>query len=356
MTDDTAAMLRPLKPTDFDRVVEVDRRIVGRSRRRFFEKRLDAALADKKGFIAAAVTDSDDIVNGYAIARMQNGEFGGDHRIAVIDVIGVDPDARRGGNGGLILDWVAEHAAKYGATELQTQIDWQNRNLIRFFAGAGFAMAPFTVLECRLADIRKARAAEEYDPFVDGDEPTGISSVPVDAGIADYSDPGGDDFQSLSRDRVPVRSMQSDDLATVIRIDAKFTGRERGDYYTAKLQEMLGETGVRVSLLAEVDGLPVGYIMARLDYGEYGRTEPVAVIDTIGVHPGFGHHGVGSALMSQLLINLGALHVESIRTNVTWNNFALLNFLDRSGFAPAQRLVLSRAAVADQSAIGQAAE
>jgi ribosomal protein S18 acetylase RimI-like enzyme len=81
--------------------------------------------------------------------------------------------------------------------------------------------------------------------------------------------------------------------------------------------------------------------MARLDYGEFGRAEPTAVIDTIGVEPGHGHHGIGTALLSQLMANLDALHVDRLRTTVTWNNFSLLGFLSRSGFRPAQQLVLS---------------
>ena len=333
MSEDKGGRLRPLRPDDLDRVVEVDERIVGRTRRRFFEKRLEAALADEKGFIAVAATGADDNVEGYAIARLQDGEFGGDHRLAVIDVIGVDPQTRRAGHGKLILDGVTTYADKAGAQEVRTQIDWQSRDLIRFFAGAGFAISDQYILECRARDIHLAR---------DADEATEISQQNIDGGVPDYSDPGGDDFTALSRDRVFVRSMRKDDLNAVVRIDAKFTGRDRRGYYEAKLQEVLSEGGVRVSLLAEVDELPVGYIMARVDYGEYGRTEPAAVIDTLGVHPGFGHHGVGSALMSQLLVNLDALDVETVRTNVTWNNTALLGFLGRSGFSPAQRLALSR--------------
>ena len=344
--------LRPLTPGDLDRVVEIDARLVGRSRRLFFEKRLAASLANPKAIIAIAVAGPDDRVAGYAIARLQNGEYGGDHQIAVIDVIGVDPDTRGSGHGRLILDGIAKYADKFGAVELRTQIDWENRDLIRFFAGAGFQMADRYILECRSQDIRRAREAEELDPFIESADSAGISEQRLDADTPDYSDPGGDDFAALSRDRVPVRSMQPEDLDTVIRIDAKFTGRDRRDYYQAKLHEMLSESGVRASLLAEVDGLPVGYIMARVDYGEYGRTEPVAVIDTIGVHPGFGHHGVASALMSQLLVNLGALHVESVRTNVTWNNFSLLSFLGRTGFAPAQRLALTRPTKVTASSAG----
>jgi predicted N-acetyltransferase YhbS len=163
----------------------------------------------------------------------------------------------------------------------------------------------------------------------------------MDADMADYSDPAGDDFVALARDRTFVRSMEAGDLDAIVRIDEMLTGRQRRDYYAAKLKEMMEETGVRVSLVAEDDGRPVGYIMARVDYGEFGQAEPAAIIDTVGVEPGFGNQGVGSALLSQLIANLGALHVETMRTTVTWTNFSLLRFLSRSGFTPAQQLVLS---------------
>ena len=47
-------------------------------------------------------------------------------------------------------------------------------------------------------------------------------------------------------------------------------------------------------------------------------------------------------LVSQLLANLTSLHVESVRTEVEWNRFDLLRFLDRCGFRPGQQLSLSR--------------
>ncbi len=168
-----------------------------------------------------------------------------------------------------------------------------------------------------------------------------IARPRMDAGMPDYSAPADDDFAALPHDRTPVRSMAEGDLDAIVAIDAKLTGRDRRAYYEAKLKEVMGETGVRVSLVAEADGRPVGYIMARVDYGAIGRAEPTAVIDTIGVAPGYGQSGIGSALLSQLMVNLDALHVEALRTTVTWNNFALLGFLSRRGFSPAQQLVLS---------------
>jgi len=158
----------------------------------------------------------------------------------------------------------------------------------------------------------------------------------------DYSMPVEDDLGELSRDRIPVRSMTEDDLPVLIDIDRRTTGHDRTPYYERKVAEAMHETGVRVSLVAEIDGRPVGFIMARVDFGEFGRTEPEAVMDTIGVDPDCGGKGVGHALISQLLGNLATLRVERVRTVVEWNDFRLLSFLDRCGFAPSQRIAFRR--------------
>jgi GNAT superfamily N-acetyltransferase len=127
-------------------VVEIDRRITGRSRRVFFERRLQAALADPAGFIVVAV-ETDGAFAGYAIARLQNGEFGDDRRVAVLDVIGVDPDHQTGGLGTLLVDGIVARMKRQDLHELRTQVDWGDQQVIRFFAAEGFALAPRQVLE-----------------------------------------------------------------------------------------------------------------------------------------------------------------------------------------------------------------
>lgn len=158
---------------------------------------------------------------------------------------------------------------------------------------------------------------------------------------ADYSDPGGDDFEALARDRVPIRSLQVSDLEAVVAIDRHITGRDRTAYYRRRFDEVFRGSGVRVSLLAERDGQVMGFVMARVDYGEFGRTEAEAVMDTIGIDPAFGGRGVGRALISQLLHNLHSLRVEHVRTEVPWDEFEFNRFLGALGFRPSQRLVLS---------------
>lgn len=139
-----------------------------------------------------------------------------------------------------------------------------------------------------------------------------------------------------------MRSLNAADFDAVVRIDRHSSGQDRSAYYRRKFDEALGESGVRVSVVAEQDGIVAGFLMARVDFGEFGRAATAAVIDTIGVDPAASGKHVGRALVSQLLANLTSLHVESVRTEVEWNRFDLLRFLDRCGFRPGQQLSLSR--------------
>ena len=164
-----------------------------------------------------------------------------------------------------------------------------------------------------------------------------------DAAEIDYGKAGAPDYTPLARDRFPVRSVAGGDLPALVALDRRITGRDRSAYFERRLDDALHDSDIRVSLLAEQDGRPVGFIMARVDFGEFGRVEPTAVMDTIGVHPDYHRQGIGRALLSQLLVNLATLRVERIRTEVDWRDRDLLAFLGGCGFAISQRLCLDHA-------------
>ena len=150
---------------------------------------------------------------------------------------------------------------------------------------------------------------------------------------------------SGSDDRIPtegitVRELRQGDLDRLVKIDSHATGQERRGYYEQRLKTALEESGIRVSLAAEVDGTLVGFVIGRVYHGEYGRTESYATIDTIGVSPRFRHRGIGHALLTQLRRNLGALRIERVQTEVEWDDWELLRFLQHVGFRPAPRLAL----------------
>lgn len=147
MSSHEIAVPRPLRPEDLEPVVAIDANITGRTRRVFFEKRLQAALSNPHGFIAKAVDNLDGDLAGFAIARIQNGEFGDDHRVAVLDVIGVDPHDRHVGAGTVLLENISAELKKLNISEMRTQVDWEDSGLMHFFAAAGFELAFEQVLE-----------------------------------------------------------------------------------------------------------------------------------------------------------------------------------------------------------------
>jgi predicted N-acetyltransferase YhbS len=140
-----------------------------------------------------------------------------------------------------------------------------------------------------------------------------------------------------------VRRLRPGDLERVVALDARIVGRSRHGFLAHKLQVNLLQSSVQVSLGAEVDGSLVGFLFARVWTGEYGATDPVAVLDTLGVHPDFQGRGLGRALIEQLVTNLGGLGVRTLRTEVGWEDQELLRFFHARGFAPAPRLCLELA-------------
>jgi ribosomal protein S18 acetylase RimI-like enzyme len=144
----------------------------------------------------------------------------------------------------------------------------------------------------------------------------------------------------LETDSIPVRIMRERDLEAVVSIDAAATGRRRPRYFELMLERAVKQAALQVSLAAEFDGRVVGFVIASLYFGEYGVSEPTASLDAIGVHPAYRGQHVARALLRQLRVNLAALRVTTLRTEVSWDDFDLLAFFKHEGFAPASRLCL----------------
>ena len=324
--------LRALTPTDLNGVVAIDAAIEGRSRRAYVERRLAAARREPALHAQFAAVDEAGLA-GYILARVLEGEFGRETRSLRIELIGVRPDARGRGVGQPLFDALSAWAQRHAIRELRTQAAWTDAPLLRWLAGMGFALAPSVIVSCEVNQGSYLPERDDAIGLAQGEGPGHEISF----------GPGADnDYERLARDSADVRAMTPVDLNDIVRIDRGITGHDRAGYLKAKLSEALDDTSLRVSLCARRDGANVGFLMARVDRGDFGRTEPVAVIDTLGVDPAYARHGVGRALLSQLFANLGALRVERVETIVAASDLALLGFLYGTGFAPSQRLPFVR--------------
>ena len=328
------ATIRQLARDDLDAVVAIDAVLERRSRRMYFERRLAAALREPQRHAQFAATDGRGLV-GYILARVLEGEFGRSEPEILLEIIGVRGDVQGHGVGKQLQDALATWAHSRGISRLRTQAAWNDHGMLRWLDAMGYTLAPNHVVDC-------AVAGGQYTPA--RDDPVTMSGSETPALEIDFGGQAGNDFEQLARDTADVRSMAEADLRDIVRIDRGITGRDREPYMRRKLTEAMVDSAIRVSLTARVEGVVAGFLMARADLGDFGRTEPVAVIDTIGVDPDFAHRGVGHALLSQLFVNLGALRIERVETVVAPRDLALLGFLYDVGFAPSQRVAFVRRA------------
>jgi len=150
---------RPLDANDIEQVIAIDRASSGQSRRHFFEKRFAAAKGQPEDFIHVGV-EQDGSLRGYIIARVLRGEFGHEQVVAALDAIGVETESRERGIGQLLMRELMEAMARRGVSTLQSQADWTNHELVRFFDTSGFKLAPRLTLQRPVASPLD-EAAEE---------------------------------------------------------------------------------------------------------------------------------------------------------------------------------------------------
>ena len=151
--------VRPLGIEDVERVIAIDRSHSGQARRRFFEKRFAAAKAQPEDYIHVGAMRAG-ALRGFAIARILRGEFGKEHAVAVLDAIGVEAESQERGIGQMLMEAVRQIIQQRGVSLLQSQADWTNHALLRFFDAAGFELAPRLALE-RSTIEPLAEASEE---------------------------------------------------------------------------------------------------------------------------------------------------------------------------------------------------
>jgi L-amino acid N-acyltransferase YncA len=141
-----ASEVRPLRFADLDRLVAIDSAHVSESRRRFFEKRLNHIRDHPEDFVHVGVVRDGALV-GFAVARIMRGEFGRDQATATLDAVGVMTESQERGVGRSLMSGLIAAMREKGVQSLQSQADWTQHALLRFFDASGFRLAPRMMLE-----------------------------------------------------------------------------------------------------------------------------------------------------------------------------------------------------------------
>jgi len=128
-----------------------------------------------------------------------------------------------------------------------------------------------------------------------------------------------------------IRKMTHDDLARMVEIDIKVLGEARPEYWEMKLALAERHSAVS-SLVAELDGKVVGFIIGAASGWEYGVPVSLGWIDTVGVDPEYQKKGIAKMLFEEMTANLKKAGVHKVHTYVAWRDWGLLKFFNAMGF------------------------
>ena len=137
-----------------------------------------------------------------------------------------------------------------------------------------------------------------------------------------------------SLENVKIRILKREDLVAIVEIDEKILGENRRNYWERKLEklELMNNKASQISLVAEVEGKVVGFILGDISGWEFGVPDTIGWIDTIGVEPVYQKKGLATALAHELIEKLKTIGVKTIYTLVSWNDWDLLQFFHAMGF------------------------
>jgi GNAT superfamily N-acetyltransferase len=142
---------------------------------------------------------------------------------------------------------------------------------------------------------------------------------------------------------VQLRPLGRADFEAVVSLDRQITGRERRGWFNQRLASALRQPRRHLQLAVDGEEGLIGFLLARLAGGEYGRPEDVLLLETIGVDPSARHHGLGHKMVAALVELAQARGLHALLTQVDWHDHGMTGFLDHAGFSLSRTVVVSRA-------------
>ncbi|MBW1659532.1 MAG: GNAT family N-acetyltransferase [Deltaproteobacteria bacterium] len=139
--------------------------------------------------------------------------------------------------------------------------------------------------------------------------------------------------------KVKIRSLTLKDLPAIIEIDRKVLGKPRPEYWKRKI-EVSEFRPPLASLVAELDGKVIGFILGDVSGWEFGVPDNTGMIETVGVDPAYQRRGIARLLTEELIKSFKLNGVQKINTLVEWDDWDLLQFFHTMGFRRGQRINL----------------
>jgi len=139
--------IRPLTRDDFNAVVEIDQKVFKKARPDYYEMKFSRVLDAKDRLVLSFVAEAEGKVLGFVMGDLYVGEYGIPSTTATLDTLGVHPEYQGSGVSRLLMEEFVSHLRKAGVEKVNTLVQWNDWQLIRFFSANGFEPAKTINLE-----------------------------------------------------------------------------------------------------------------------------------------------------------------------------------------------------------------
>ena len=132
--NESTVKIRLMKADDFSAIVGIDERVLKASRPEYYRMRFEKFVTSKDYVPTSLVAESQDgTIVGFVMGELYIGEYGISEDRATLDTIGVDPAYQDKGVGRRLINEFMDHLKRLGVRRVNTLVDWNDGNLVKFF-------------------------------------------------------------------------------------------------------------------------------------------------------------------------------------------------------------------------------
>lgn len=128
-----------------------------------------------------------------------------------------------------------------------------------------------------------------------------------------------------------IRTLSEHDAEGVTRVDEKLTGSYRPQDWETRITYAI-RRDPEGSLVAEIDGRVVGFVLSDVRGEEFGFPSPTGWLEVVAVHPDYHRRDVGSALAAAALKRFQDRGIRDVRTLVRPEQPHMGEFFQHLGF------------------------
>jgi len=141
---------------------------------------------------------------------------------------------------------------------------------------------------------------------------------------------------------ISIRRWRKDDVDEICNIYSLITHKGVDADFKRKVLERAQKVGIEDGhFVAELDGKIVGFMISYILPFGFGA-EDCAYIASMGVHPKYMDHGIGTGMTKEVFMFYKARGITNVYTSVRWDSSDLLSFFKVMGFERSNYLNLKQ--------------